>query len=252
LQPVNIMKYEVFIELEIIIMNIIVTGASRGIGYATVKAFAGTGDHKIIAIARSSDKLEKLKNECSGVNSGTEIICLPVDIGSDNFEEKLLLIIKNIAGIDILVNNAGKLINKRFQDLTEDDFDWIFTVNVKSIFNIVKFLLSYFNSNSHIVNISSMGGFQGSSKFPGLSLYSASKGAVAILTEAMAEEFKNDGIAVNCLALGAVQTGMLEEAFPGYKAQLTAGEMGKYIADFALNGNKYFNGKILPVSVSTP
>ena len=97
-----------------------------------------------------------------------------------------------------------------------------------------------------------MGGFQGSSKFPGLSLYSASKGAVAVLTEAMAEEFKDEGISVNCLALGAVQTEMLEEAFPGYKAPLSADEMGKYIAGFALTGNRYFNGKILPVSVSTP
>ena len=108
------------------------------------------------------------------------------------------------------------------------------------------------NTNSHIVNIGSMGGFQGSAKFKGLSLYSAAKGAVAVLTESMAEEFKERGIKVNALALGAVQTEMLASAFPGYKAPLTAGQMAEFIADFALNGHKYFNGKILPVSLSTP
>lgn len=233
-------------------MNIIVTGASRGIGYATVKAFAATGKHKIIAIARSGNHLDDLKDECFDINPDTEIFTLSADIGSDDIEKVLLPVVMVVGDIDVLVNNAGKLINKPFGELTNNDFDQLFNINVKSLFNIVRILLPYFNINSHIVNISSMGGYQGSSKFPGLSLYSASKGAVAILTEAMAEDFKNDGISVNCLALGAVQTEMLEEAFPGYKAPLSADKMGKYIADFAMNGNKYFNGKILPVSVSTP
>ena len=109
-----------------------------------------------------------------------------------------------------------------------------------------------FNEESHIVNISSIGGVQGSSKFSGLSLYSASKGAISILTECLAEELKESKISVNALALGAVQTEMLAEAFPGYKAPLSATEMAKYIYDFALTGNKYYNGKILPVSISTP
>ncbi len=233
-------------------MNIIVTGASRGIGNATVKAFASTGNHKIIAVSRSGDRLDELRKECLIINPEMEIITLPADIGHIGFEKLLLPVVKKIGGIDILVNNAGKMINKPFSELTGNDFDELFNINVKSVFNLVKILIPYFNIDSHVVNISSMGGFQGSLKFPGLSLYSASKGAVAILTEAMAEELKNDGISVNCLALGAVQTEMLEEAFPGYKASLTPDEMGKYIADFALNGNKYFNGKILPVSVSTP
>ena len=233
-------------------MNIIVTGASRGIGYATVKAFARKGNHRIIAIARSSDKLDALKKTCFEINPDTEVMVLTADIGQNSFDKVLLPLVKDTGDIDILVNNAGKLINKPFSDLSDEDFNVLFNINVKSVFNIVKMLKPYLGNDSHIVNISSMGGFQGSSKFSGLSLYSASKGAVAILTEAMAEEFKGDGIAVNCLALGAVQTEMLEEAFPGYKAQLTAGEMGEYIADFALNGNKFYNGKILPVSVSTP
>jgi NAD(P)-dependent dehydrogenase (short-subunit alcohol dehydrogenase family) len=147
---------------------------------------------------------------------------------------------------------AGLLVSKPFEDLSGLDFDRMFDVNVKSVFLIVRSLIKYFPKNAHIVNISSIGGVQGSVKFSGLSLYSASKAAVCILTECLAEELKPHDIQVNCLALGAVQTEMLSEAFPNYKAKLSANEMGKYIVDFAINGNKYFNGKVLPVSVSTP
>jgi NAD(P)-dependent dehydrogenase (short-subunit alcohol dehydrogenase family) len=97
-----------------------------------------------------------------------------------------------------------------------------------------------------------MGGFQGSAKFKGLSAYSSSKSALAGLTECLAEELKEKNIAVNCLAIGAVQTEMLNKAFPGYQAPLKANEMAAFISEFAVNGHKYFNGKIIPVSSSTP
>ena len=108
------------------------------------------------------------------------------------------------------------------------------------------------NSAGHVVTISSIGGIQGSSKFSGLSAYSSSKGAVITLSELLAEEYKESGPSFNVLALGAVQTEMLEEAFPGYKAPLTADEMASYIYDFSLKANKFYNGKILQVSSSTP
>jgi len=97
-----------------------------------------------------------------------------------------------------------------------------------------------------------MGGVQGSAKFPGLAAYSSSKGALITLTELLAEEFKQTGPSFNVLALGAVQTEMLEEAFPGYKAPLTAVQMAQYIIDFSLTGNTFYNGKVLEVSSSTP
>jgi len=107
-------------------------------------------------------------------------------------------------------------------------------------------------SGSHIVNISSMGGFQGSAKYAGLSYYSASKAALACLTECLANEFKEYGISMNCLALGSVQTEMFEEAFPGYKAPVDVKQMAEFISGFALTGHKFFNGKILPVAVGNP
>lgn len=97
-----------------------------------------------------------------------------------------------------------------------------------------------------------MGGVMGSVKFDGLSLYAATKGAVSILTESLAAEFAQQGVAVNALAFGAVDTDMLRTAFPNYKAPVTATEMGSFVADFALKGHKFFNGKVLPVSSSTP
>jgi short-subunit dehydrogenase len=234
-------------------MNVIVTGASRGVGRETVKGFAKHGNHQILAISRNSKKLEILKSECKELNPGSEVIPFSADITSVDFPEKILPVVSKFDGsIDILINNAGSLINKPFKELTESDFDFLFDINVKSVFKLTRLLYPGFSSGTHIINIGSMGGFQGSSKFAGLSLYSASKGAVAVLTEAMAEEFKDDGIVVNCLAIGAVQTEMLESAFPGYKAPLSSEEMATFLVDFAINGKKYFNGKILPVSVSTP
>lgn len=234
-------------------MNIIVTGASRGIGNELVKKFAETGDHQIIAISRNVKKLEALKNTCLATNKASRVFPVPFDIASADLDPGLL---SHILGcfdkVDVLVNNAGLLINKKYAELTDDDFDNMFDVNVKSVFRITRMLLPYFNQPSHIVNVSSMGGVQGSAKFPGLSLYSAAKGAVVVLTEAMAEEFRDLSVKVNCLAFGAVQTEMLAEAFPGYKAPLQPFEMAAFAADFALNGHRFFNGKTLPVSVSTP
>jgi NAD(P)-dependent dehydrogenase (short-subunit alcohol dehydrogenase family) len=97
-----------------------------------------------------------------------------------------------------------------------------------------------------------MGGVQGSAKFAGLSAYSSSKAALCTLTECLAEELKLENISVNCLALGAVQTEMLSKAFPGYRAPLSASEMAEFIVQFARSGHYYFNGKILPVSSTTP
>ncbi len=234
-------------------MNIIVTGASRGIGYELVKKFAEKGDHQIIAVSRNKEKLEQLKLSCLELNSSSTVFPLPFDLTSNDFDNNLLKpVLACFDKIDILINNAGLLINKKFADLTVDDFDQIFAVNVKSVFMATKALLPYFNKPSHIVNVSSMGGVQGSAKFSGLSLYSAAKGAVVALTEAMAEEFKDLQIKVNCLAFGAVQTEMLAAAFPGYKAPVQPDEMAVFVEQFAISGHKYFNGKTLPVSVSTP
>ncbi|RLD31073.1 MAG: short-chain dehydrogenase [Bacteroidetes bacterium] len=230
-------------------MNIIITGASRGIGKEVAIQLANSGENRVIAIARDEKKLNTLEKE---VKDPARVIPIAFDLRNGDYE----LLSKEIRGhfseIHVLINNAGILINKKISRLSADDFDQMMDVNVKSAFLLIQALIPLFEPNGHIVNISSMGGVQGSAKFPGLSLYSASKGALAILSECMAEELKDYNISVNCLALGAAQTEMLTEAFPAYKAPLSAEQMASYIADFALKGQQFFNGKILPVSLSTP
>src|SRR5690606_31960427 len=154
--------------------------------------------------------------------------------------------------VDILINNAGKLVNKPFTDITSDEFEEVYKVNVFGVVEVIKATIPYMPEDGHIVNISSMGGVQGSVKFPGLSAYSSAKGAIITLTEILAEEYKETGPSLNVLALGAVQTEMLNEAFPGYKAPVSAIEMAQYIYEFSLKGHKFYNGKLLQVSSSTP
>ena len=231
-------------------MDVIITGSSRGIGFELVRLFA-QNNHRVLAVSRNINTLHSIKSESELLNRN--LIPLSLDLASKGFEKILSEKIDETSFIpSILINNAGLLIAKPLEVLDENDFDQIFGVNVKGPFLLIKSLLPYFSASTHIVNISSMGGFQGSSKFPGLSLYSASKGALAILTECIAEEWKDRGITANALALGATQTEMLQEAFPGYKAPVSAASMAGFIYNFALTGHQFFNGKVLPVSVSTP
>ena len=144
------------------------------------------------------------------------------------------------------------LINKPFAETTYADFEAVYRVNVFGAAQLIRHLLPLLTTDSHILNISSIGGVNGTSKFPGLAAYSSSKGALGILTELLAEEFKDNGPRCNALALGAVQTEMLAEAFPGYKAPVSASQIATYITDFSLKGHHFYNGKVLPISQSTP
>lgn len=235
-------------------MNVIVTGASKGIGINIVRSLAKQGAVKIIGISRNYKQLCQLKEICSQL-SMTEFIPIAFDFADIvQNEEKLTGLIKqHITRIDILINNAGTLINKPFEVISAEEIQRIFSINYIAPALLIKNTLPMLKAGkAHIVNITSMGGVQGSSKFPGLSHYSASKAALAILTECCAEEYKKDGLVFNALALGSVQTEMLAEAFPGYKAPVNPEEMGEFIANFAINGKYYFNGKVLPVSLSIP
>jgi short-subunit dehydrogenase len=224
--------------------NVIITGTSRGIGFELAQLFA-KNNYNVLAISRNEKPLKNLGIE--------NVTTLSVDFSNENeFKKVTDFVSKNWKQVDILINNAGKLINKPFEKLTTVHFLEVFQVNVFAVAELTRLLLPYFKKGSHVVTISSIGGVQGSMKFPGLAAYSSSKGAVLTLTELLAEEYQEQGIAFNALALGAVQTEMLNEAFPGYKAPVSAKEMGDYIYNFALTGNKFYNGKILQVSSTTP
>lgn len=227
--------------------NIVVTGASKGIGYETAKYLAKKG-HKVFAVARTKENLLKLVND---IDSG-DIVPIATDLST---EEGISYIMENMEGvdqIDALINNAGALINKPFFETTLNDWKYLLDVNLISAVALINALNPLFTEGSHIVNIGSMGGFQGSAKFPGLSAYSVSKGALAIFTESLSVELADQGITVNCLCLGAVQTEMLADAFPGYKAPVSPNEMGAYIGNFTLTASDFMNGQIIPVALNNP
>ena len=235
-------------------MNIVITGASKGIGFEAAKHLAAAGDHTIVAIARNEENLKQLKNACLHENIKARVFPIQFDLGVLNGIETLLVkqILAFIPNVDVLINNAGVLVNKPFAETSLEDIQETISTNYLAPSILIRALLPHFASGAHIVNISSMGGFQGSAKFGGLSAYSASKAALACWSECLAEELKPQQIAVNCICLGAVQTDMLSQAFPNFKAPLSADEMAQFIAYFALSGHRFFNGKVIPVSVNTP
>jgi NAD(P)-dependent dehydrogenase (short-subunit alcohol dehydrogenase family) len=223
--------------------NIIVTGTSRGIGLELALQFANAGHH-VLALSRKTPQI---------LIENSNVTCLSVDLSKEQdltqVEQFLTSSMKNV---DAIVHNAGALLLKPFEETSSEEFENIYKVNVFGVANLTRVCLPFLIKGSHVVTISSMGGIQGSLKFAGLSAYSSSKGAVITLSELLAEEYKERGISFNVLALGAVQTEMLAEAFPGYQANISATEMANYLYDFTLTGNKYYNGKVLQVTTSNP
>ena len=227
-------------------MNIVITGCSKGIGLELVKIWSK--NHMVYGISRNSEKLESLK---ASLSNPANFKFLSKDIVSLNQHD-----IKNFikdSKVDILVNNAGHLINKPFREIKYDDYRKLMDVNFWGAFNLSQLLVKKLsNAKGQIINISSMGGVNYTSKFPGLSLYSSSKAALSVFTECLAVELESEQVKVNALALGAVETEMLNNAFPGYVADTKAHEMASFIVEFANSSSNITNGQVIRVSKSNP
>ena len=226
--------------------TIIITGASQGIGAELVKLSSKEEGLRIYALSRNEFKLKSLTKY-------KNVIPYKIDLIK---EKEILKFVDHLKeqniSINYLINNAGLLINKSFSKYSYSDINKTFQTNVFAPMLLIKNLLSFFTKSAHILNIGSVGGVQGSLKFPGLSAYSSSKAALAVLTECLAEEYKDSKLVFNCLALGATQTEMFEKAFPKYKAPVTAYEMACFIKGFVFSEKCMINGKIIPVSSSNP
>ncbi|MFW6347515.1 MAG: SDR family NAD(P)-dependent oxidoreductase [Cyclonatronaceae bacterium] len=227
--------------------TLLISGASRGIGRETALYAAKEGADVIIT-ARTESRLQEVQQQqpariryvCADLSKDDGIAAITAFL-----EEKTIT-------LDALINNAGALVNKPLLETTTEDWYYLLEANLMSAIHLSKTCVPFMKRDSHLLNIGSMGGFQGASKFPGIGGYSVAKGALSILTECLAVELADKKIGANCLCLGAVQTEMLEQAFPGMKAPLQAEEMGRYIAEFAMEAQKFFNGKVLPVSLADP
>ena len=233
--------------------NVVITGASSGLGYALSLAFAMESGCRVLATSRNGTKLGVLVEESKEHGKG-EIVVMDGDLKEGVFIEELADTIKREMGeIDILINNAGILYNRPFMEMSNEEVREQFEVNFFAPLNLLRSMIPYIRKGGgHVINIGSMGGYQGSVKFPGLSVYSSSKAALSCLTECLAAEYASTGVRFNALALGAVQTEMLSEAFPGYRAPVDATEMAAAIKAFAESMGKVINGRVVPLTLGDP
>jgi 3-oxoacyl-[acyl-carrier protein] reductase len=222
--------------------TVVITGAGKGIGYELAKSFLADPSFLVIGISRNTSQLELLNNPKLSIIKGDLLHHYPSIITGIKQQTK---------EITHLINNAAQVHNAVIEETSDQHLNEVMQTNFHAPYKLIRDLSGLFVSGSHIINISSMSGFQGSKKFKGLSLYSASKAALASLAECVAEEWAERKVCCNCLALGSVDTDMIRISIPGLKPTVTAQQMAKYIYDFALNGHQYYNGRVLPVSLTT-
>lgn len=215
----------------------LITGASRGIGRETALSLLEIG-HEVHATSRT---------HCELIGCTTYTLDYTVPESRAQFSSKL-----NGLLFDGLILNAGALVNRPFRELSPSDFDLMAAANWSGHALLVQALLPNLAPGAHVVFISSMGGYQGASKYPGLLAYATSKMAMAGLAESMQSELGPEGFSFNALCLGAVQTEMLAEAFPGYEAPVDPQTMGSSIAHFAVNGHKTQAGQVIAWAKSNP
>lgn len=215
----------------------LVTGASRGIGRETALALAASGA-EVHATSRNAHYIEACVTHVLDYTSAESRATFSSSINGLHF--------------DGVVLNAGALVNKPFRDLEQNDFDLMALANWSGQALLVQELLPFLAEGAHVVFISSMGGYQGAAKYPGLLAYATSKMAMAGLAESLQAELGSDGLTFNALCLGAVQTEMLAAAFPGYEAPVDPNTMGVAIAEFVANGHKTQAGQVIAWAKSNP
>lgn len=223
--------------------TVIVTGASRGIGLATAARFHSEGAN-VALFARNADRLAKIAD-------GEERYH-PVagDVSSKEDVDRLFdECIETFGEPHILINNAGIVEGAEVSEMSERVWDQHFDVNVKGVFLCTRRAVPLMRSagGGSIVNVASISGVLGPSKFPGFSAYAASKAAVIMLTEALAPELGPQGIRVNCVSPGSVETDMFASVAPGVEADMQPEEIASTIAWLCSSEARPVNGQNIHV-----
>lgn len=189
----------------------IVTGASRGLGQGMAVGLAEAGAN-IVLVARTKAALEKTAAAIQKV--GRKAVVIPADLSSGAAEAERVVqeAVKGLGHVDILLNVAGTQVRKPFFEMTEQDYEYLMSVNLKALFFISQAASKEMakQSKGKIINITSLTSFIGISN---ISLYTASKGAVASLTRQFAVELAKHNIQCNAIGPGYFRTELTEALF---------------------------------------
>lgn len=234
--------------------TVVVTGASKGIGRAVAKEFANNGYNVVICYNKSVSDAQQLLNE---VSQTTRAIAVKVDVSNEDDVKNMVEITKKTFGnIDVLVNCAGVSDTRLLIDSTKDDYDFVFDTNMRGTYNTCKLvgreMLS--NQSGKIINISSIWGLRGGSCE---SVYSASKGAIIAFTKALAKELGPNGINVNAVAPGFIQTDMTKNVTNEIKQEImessalgrlgTPEDVASVVLFLASEKSKFITGQVIGV-----
>lgn len=201
--------------------KVIVTGASQGIGKSIAQAFVKQGSDVAI-FATNPDRLKQTLKELQDVkiDENQKIIAKKIDVSKfDQVEVAISEVLNEFGHVDVLVNNAGITKDNLLLKMTENDFDRVIAVNLKSVYNTCKVLIRPMmkNKKGKIINISSIVGLIGN---PGQVNYAASKAGVIAFTKSLAKELGSRNICVNAIAPGFIQTQMTKELPENIKEQM--------------------------------
>ena len=187
--------------------TVVITGASRGIGKATVEVFAQQGYNVLINFNNSEKEVIALYKSLKEKKFSVKLFKADVS-NRDEVDAMMKFCVKEFGNIDILVNNAGISQEKLFTDITDEDWDRMININLKSVFICAQEVLKHMipQKNGKIINISSIWGMVGASCEVH---YSTAKAGVIGLTKALAKELGPSNIQVNCIAPGIIETDML-------------------------------------------
>ena len=234
--------------------TVVVTGASKGIGRAVAKEFANNGYNVVICYNKSVSDAQQLLNE---VSQTTRAIAVKVDVSNEDDVKNMVEITKKTFGnIDVLVNCAGVSDTRLLIDSTKEDYDFVFDANMRGTYNTCKLvgreMLS--NQSGKIINISSIWGLRGGSCE---SVYSASKGAIIAFTKALAKELGPNGINVNVVAPGFIQTDMTKNVTEEIRQEImdnsALGRLGKpedvagVVSFLASEKSEFITGQVISV-----